>query len=550
MADTKKLDLGLLDDNFDIDFESKKSDDIFNDWIDKNPLEQHNEEKENNVVENRFNFAFDNHSPSYKKPAKKLFNNLDKFQFKKDLNIKILGVGGAGNNMIEHMANHSSIDKSSLYAINTDYQVLRKMPENINLILIGNKITNGYGSGSDPEIGKKAALEDEQVIREILEDTDLLFIVSGMGKGTGTGASPVISSIAKEMGILTLSIINLPSISNEGPIIFKRGEDGLSNLKKYSDGILTISNEKLFNETSTHISLLQAFVYANSIITNVIYEIISLISIANKINVDFNDVKNFFKEQTNFQLNTFSFDNEQNIEEQITEQLKYEIYQDNLDKTRKIIVNFKLNPSVTRDFINSFIRSLNNITKNSELEITLSIDYFDSIEFAKITLLSAKEKINDKQSIALNDNRDINNINSSIYDQSNLVDNNDNLKNTDIKTWNSSSSLNETDQSIDLQIINTKTEELEKEQKIIKINTNNLEQDHIIENSNNFKIIQNNFKDLKEEINISNTKENEYESVRKVFIPTKKITETDVEEIETKSRTVRFNHPTGPSSRN
>ena len=549
MADTKKMDLGLLDDNFDIDFENKKSDDIFNGWVDKNPMEQHNNEKEINVADSRFNFAFDNPQPSYKKPVKKLFNNLDKFQFKKDLNIKILGVGGAGNNMIEHMANHSSIDKSSLYAINTDYQVLRKMPENINVILIGNKITNGYGSGSDPEIGKKAALEDEQIIREILEDTDLLFIVSGMGKGTGTGASPVISSIAKEMGILTLSIINLPSISNEGPIIFKKGEDGLLNLKKYSDGILTISNEKLFNETSTHISLLQAFVYANSVITNVIYEIISLISIANKINVDFNDVKNFFKDQTNFQLNTFSFDNEQNIEEQIIEQLKYEIYQDSLDKARKIIVNFKLNPSVTRDFINSFIRSLNNITKNSELEITLSIDYFDSIEFAKITLLSAKEKINEQQSISLNtSNKEIDHVNSSIHNQSNQIHNGQNLNNDKILDVLSSS--NEIGNEINLEVINTKTEELEKEQKTITINTNSLEQDHIIENTNNFKIIQNNFKDLKEEINISHTNEKEYESVRRAFIPTKKITEPDVDEVETRSRTVRFNHPTGPGSRN
>ncbi len=334
--------------------------------------------------------------PVSNKP-KKLMRNIDAYNFDKELCIKVFGVGGAGNNMVNHMANYSNINKEWLFAINTDYKVLRNMPEDINAILIGNRITNGHGSGSDPEIGMKAALEDEATIREALEGTDVLFIVSGMGKGTGTGASPVIAKIAKEMGILTLSIVNLPSITNEGPEIYKKGQIGLRNLSSETDGILTISNEKLFTETSGSITLRDAFNYADSVISKVIYEIITLINCASVINVDFNDVKTFFKEPTTFQVNTFEFYGMDNIEESILEQLSSQIYQDDISNARQVIVNYKLNPNVSRDFVTKVADALMNISKNKDLNITYAVDYFDNVEFAIASTLIAKEKSADAE---------------------------------------------------------------------------------------------------------------------------------------------------------
>lgn len=410
--ENNKLDLGLFDDvetneskTISSKQETSKLEQLQRHEACENKQSPINEQNVQNSVSNSRLNSFINENNVYsqqrKKTPNKLYKNLGNFNFNRELRIKIFGVGGAGNNMVQHMATNSSINNDSLFAINTDYQVLRKMPDDINVILIGDKITNGYGSGSDPEIGKKAAIESEDIIREILEDTDLLFIVSGMGKGTGTGASPIIAKIAKEMGIMTLALANLPSISNEGTLIYNKGQKGLDNLRKEVSGILTISNEKLFNETNPNISLERAFQYANSVITNVIFELINLVTVPSQINVDFNDVKTFFREPIVFQLNTFELNSHNKIEDQINEQLSNQIYQDNITGAKKAIVNFKVNPNVNRDLVNNLSSALTKITKNNELETTFALDYFDTIECARVSILFAMENC-DKEDISLN----------------------------------------------------------------------------------------------------------------------------------------------------
>lgn len=324
-----------------------------------------------------------------------LFDNLDDLDFNSDLRIKIFGIGGAGNNMVNHIAKFTSINKSWLYAINTDYQVLKKMPSGINIILIGRKITKGLGSGSNPDVGKSALLEDEQLIKKALANTDLLFILSGMGKGTGTGASPIIAEIAKQMGILTVSLVNLPSISNEGKKIFEKGFNGLENLKQHTSGILTISNEKLFRETCGNIKLNESFLFANRIIANVINDMIQIVTVPSEINVDFNDVKNFFSEPTNFQVNSFDFSSDENLKEEILAKLSNEIFQDTFKGAKKIIIVFRLNENVTNNFINKMRTALEEITGNKDLELTYAIDYDNNINYAHLTMLCATAEVED-----------------------------------------------------------------------------------------------------------------------------------------------------------
>lgn len=372
--DNNKLQLGLLDSSFEI------NDDMNFTELTGKP---DNLQKLNLDFSNTPKIVGNSDSP------KVLFDNLDDFDFSDEIKIKILGIGGAGNNMINHIANNTNIDKSWLFAINTDYQVLKKMSKEINLVLIGRKITKGLGSGSDPRVGEAAAIEDIEYIKRILEDTDLLFIVSGMGKGTGTGASPAIAEIAREMNIMTISLVNLPSITNEGKVIHDKGNAGLQNLKKYTNGILTISNEKLFNETNGNITLCDSFTYANKVISNVIQQMINLVTIPSEINVDFNDIKTFFNQQTEFQVNTFDFIDDEDIKDVIMDKLDNEIYQDNIKGAKKIIISYHLNPCVTNQFMNKVRVALESMTGNKDLEITFAVDYDTSIKYANLSMVIA-----------------------------------------------------------------------------------------------------------------------------------------------------------------
>ncbi|MGL4948169.1 MAG: cell division protein FtsZ [Mycoplasma sp.] len=329
---------------------------------------------------------------SKEEEIEELFDNLGDFNFESQLNIKVLGVGGAGNNMLKYIANGTSINKKNLFAINTDYQVLKSLASGLNICLIGKEVTRGLGSGSNPDIGREAAIESLDTIKKILTGTNLLFIVSGMGKGTGTGASPIIAELAKEMGILVISLVNLPSITNEGKNIYEKGSNGLDELSKHASGILTISNEKLFNDTNGNIPIWESFLYANQVISNVINEMINLVTIPSEINVDFNDMKNFFNKQTEFQVNSFTFSNEEDIIKKINEKLSNEIFQDSLSGASKVIINYKLNPKVTNQFINDIRIALEEITENKDLEVTYAVAYDSNIEYATMSIIAATNR--------------------------------------------------------------------------------------------------------------------------------------------------------------
>ncbi len=493
-------------------------------------------------------------APVSNKP-KKLMRNIDLYNYDKELNIKVFGIGGAGNNMVNHMANYSNINKEWLYAINTDYKVLRNMPEDINAILIGNRITNGHGSGSDPEIGMKAALEDEAIIREALEGTNVLFMVSGMGKGTGTGASPVIAKIAKEMGILVLSIVNLPSITNEGPEIYQKGQMGLKNLTSEIDGILTISNEKLFTETSDSITLKDAFNYADSVISKVIYEIITLINCASVINVDFNDVKTFFKDPTTFQVNTFEFSSMENIEEKILQQLNSQIYQDDIINARQVIVNYKLNPNVSRDFVTKVADALMSISQNNDLNITYAVDYFDNVEFAIATTIIAKEKCADIELMpdsieSYSRPQPTISTKPNIDTQKPIQD----IQSAPVVTPTVDTTSKPNPQPIqEIEIINTKTVELESKSQTVQIPSK--EQASSPETELRIKQIRDvfsNYSELSNEMDLyeeslheekNKMQHQDVHSARKDFIPTKKL------DTPSSVRTIRFSHPSANMDR-
>jgi cell division protein FtsZ len=202
--------------------------------------------------------------------------------------IKVIGVGGGGGNMINHMIKEG-ISGVDLIAANTDAQALENSLASTR-IQIGEKITEGLGAGMRPEIGKQAALENYEEIKSALEHADLVFIAAGLGGGTGTGAAPVVAQAAKEIGALTVSVVTKP-FKVEGRKRTKYAEEGLIELEKESDSIVVIPNEKLLNIIDKNAGIEESLKMVDSILSRAVSGMSDIILSPGIINVDFADVK-------------------------------------------------------------------------------------------------------------------------------------------------------------------------------------------------------------------------------------------------------------------
>lgn len=209
------------------------------------------------------------------------------------VNIKIIGVGGGGNNAINRMI-ESNIKGVQFVAVNTDKQALAKSAASVK-IPIGAKETKGQGAGANPERGQKAAEENEEEIKDVLKDADMVFITAGMGGGTGTGAAPVIAKLAKEMGILTIGIVTKPFLF-EGARRMANAEKGIEALRGCVDSLIIIPNERLKQISNTRITLLNAFVEADNVLRHGVQSISDLINGFGVVNLDFADVTTVMKD--------------------------------------------------------------------------------------------------------------------------------------------------------------------------------------------------------------------------------------------------------------
>ena len=207
--------------------------------------------------------------------------------------LKVVGVGGAGNNAVNRMIQYG-LRGVEFIAINTDKQALYLSRAN-QKIQIGEKLTKGLGAGADPEIGRKAAEESRDQISQALKGADLVFITAGMGGGTGTGAAPVVAECAKEMGILTVGVVTKP-FKFEGKVRMRNAESGIQNLKPAVDTLITIPNDRLLDVVKTS-SLVDALRVADDVLRQGIQGISDLIAVPSMINLDFADVKSVMKEK-------------------------------------------------------------------------------------------------------------------------------------------------------------------------------------------------------------------------------------------------------------
>ena len=207
--------------------------------------------------------------------------------------IKVIGVGGGGGNAVGHMVD-TGIEGVDFICANTDSQALKGSRVRTSL-QIGCNITKGLGAGSDPDIGRQAAMEDRDRIHEVIEGADMLFITAGMGGGTGTGAAPIVAQVAKELGILTVAVVTKPFIM-EGGKRMQIAEHGIAELGKYVDSLITIPNEKLLAVLGGETTLLDAFRSANQVLQGAVQGIAELITRPGLINVDFADVRTVMSE--------------------------------------------------------------------------------------------------------------------------------------------------------------------------------------------------------------------------------------------------------------
>jgi cell division protein FtsZ len=224
-----------------------------------------------------------------------------KFEFTETFNnqdavIKVMGVGGGGNNAVHHMLT-SNIEGVDFICVNTDAQALKGLSTSDRLIQlqIGANLTKGLGAGANPEVGRQAAGEDRERIMETIEGSDMLFITAGMGGGTGTGAAPVMAQLARDMGILTVAVVTKP-FPFEGRRRMETAQEGIRQLTQYVDSLITIPNEKLLTVLGKGVSLLEAFKAANNVLLGAVQGISDLITCPGLINVDFADVRTVMAE--------------------------------------------------------------------------------------------------------------------------------------------------------------------------------------------------------------------------------------------------------------
>ncbi len=264
-----------------------------------------------------------------------------------DALIKVIGVGGGGGNAVEHML-RESIEGVHFVVVNTDAQALRNSGAETT-IQIGANITKGLGAGANPDVGREAALENRDEIRQMLAGSDMVFISAGMGGGTGTGAAPVIAEVAKELGILTVAVVTKP-FNFEGKKRMSYALQGIDELSKHVDSLITIPNDKLLKVLGRGVSLLDAFKAANNVLMGAVQGIAELITRPGLINVDFADVRTVMREMGTAMMGAGSARGDDRAEEAAEKAISSPLLEDiDLAGAKGILVNITAGLDVTME---------------------------------------------------------------------------------------------------------------------------------------------------------------------------------------------------------
>lgn len=272
------------------------------------------------------------------------------------LKIKVIGVGGAGNNAVVRMI-QDGVQGVSFYMINTETATLKRIRTN-NTLQIGVQTTKGLGAGANEAVGEKAAIENKEDIKKILSGADLVFITAGMGGGTGTGAAPVVAEIAKEMGILTIGIVTKP-FTFEGRTRALRAEKGTEKLKNNVDDLVVVLNDNLLKVTDSKITLNNAFSLADNILEQGITSITDLLTSIGEVNIDFADIKTTMSYTGKAYMGIGKAEGYKKIEEAVKKAIENPLTESKIDGAKGVIFNVKGNKSLSLMEINNAVAIIN-----------------------------------------------------------------------------------------------------------------------------------------------------------------------------------------------
>ena len=270
----------------------------------------------------------------------------------KDLiKIKVIGVGGGGNNAVNQMI-VSDVDGVEYILVNTEKGILERANTNgCKTLQIGKEVAQGLGAGANPEVGEKAARESIDDIDKILDGTDLLFVTAGMGGGTGTGAIPVIAEEAKKKGIMTIGIVTKP-FAFEGKLRSVRANLGIDKLKPNVNALIVISNDKLLQNTETNVSILNAFKMTDDILRQGIQSITDIINSVGTINVDFADVQTILGYQGFSYMGIGKSTGENKIVDATLDALNNPLTETGIEGAKGVIFNIKGSEDISLEDIN------------------------------------------------------------------------------------------------------------------------------------------------------------------------------------------------------
>ena len=250
--------------------------------------------------------------------------------------IKVIGVGGAGNNAVNRMI-EAEIKGVEFIAVNTDRQALQKSKAPTK-IQIGEKITRGLGAGANPDIGAQAAEESRSEIGEALRGADMVFVTAGMGGGTGTGAAPIVAQAAKEMGILTIGVVTKP-FTFEGKKRLSQAERGIESLKGKVDSLVVIPNDKLLQIIDRKTSIVEAFKMADDVLRQGVQGISDLIAIEGLVNLDFADVKTIMLNRGMAHMGIGRAAGENRAEDAAKQAIQSPLLETSIEGARGVIIN-------------------------------------------------------------------------------------------------------------------------------------------------------------------------------------------------------------------
>ncbi len=252
--------------------------------------------------------------------------------------IKVVGVGGAGNNAVNRMV-EIGINGVEFIAINTDRQALG-LSKAATKIQIGEKITRGLGAGSDPLIGEKSAEESREEIASALKGADMVFVTAGMGGGTGTGAAPVVAQTAKDMGILTVAVVTKP-FTFEGKKRMQSAERGISSLKEKVDTLVAIPNDRLLTSVDRKTSMIEAFTMSDEVLRQGVQGISDLIAVPGLINLDFADVKTIMYDTGLAHMGIGRASGENRAEEAAKQAINSPLLESSIEGARGVLLNIR-----------------------------------------------------------------------------------------------------------------------------------------------------------------------------------------------------------------